>query len=90
MSGLKYNPSYQRAIATLAQEFYDYGLAEKHPNINWEDPWAELCSVKELVELCYKVEEKLNYELSWSQCCNAVAWAARREPKEWRHLLINE
>ena len=63
MSLHKYSPNYQQAIAHLSQEFYDYGLKEKFPSINWVDPWSELCSVPELVDLYRKVEKKVELRI---------------------------
>ena len=90
MTLLKYNPNYQRAIAHLAQEFYEFDLKDKYKDINWDDPWMNLNSIPELVERCYRVEDKLDYELSWNQCCNAVAWAVKIQPIEWSHLLMED
>lgn len=34
------------------------------------------------------VEETLDYELSFSQCCNAVNWVYKFNPDDWKWLII--
>ncbi len=50
--------------------------------------WDDLVAIKpEVQNLAYEVEEAINYELSFNQCCNAVNWVHRYSREQGKHLL---
>lgn len=50
--------------------------------------WDDLVEIKpDVQKLAYEVEEEINYELSFSQCCNAVNWVYKYSKELWEHLL---
>lgn len=90
--------AYKRAIACLAQRIIDSRKTQAIIYANWHETgklydkqfnlWETaqtLCP--ELTLMAKDVDAELNYELSYSQCCNAVKWACIYEPFEWSHLL---
>lgn len=75
------------AIAHLAEAFYQTGFFSKIETINWLDPWIEFCDEPSLKTTLKECKQQLNYEYSWNQCCNAIAWLYKYEPQQWRELL---
>lgn len=82
---------YKSAIARLAEKLNnsrilkDIDLAEV---VKSEWIWDDLVEIKpEVQKLAYEVEENINYELSFNQCCNAVNWVHKYSREQWEHLL---
>lgn len=85
-----YSTQYHQAIAYLAQAIYESGLLMRvcKFDLNWSDLWLSCKNrLPELQQVAYKIEDELDYELSYNQCCNAVAWVYKYNPSEWEHLV---
>lgn len=85
-----YSTQYLQAIAYIAQAIYESGLLMRisRYDLDWFDLWISVNKLlPELQQVAYKVEEELDYELSYNQCCNAVAWVYTYRPDEWEHLI---
>ena len=85
-----YDPSYMRAIAHLAQRLYESGLLQPINQDDLDQDWlwdSAISLAPQLQAIAYKVNENLDYELSFNQCCNAVSWVYRCDPDDWSCLL---
>ena len=85
-----YDPSYLRAIAHLAQHIYESGLLQPIELDELDQAWLWDSAVglaPQLQAIAYEVNDYLDYELSYNQCCNAVSWVYQRSPDDWGILL---
>jgi hypothetical protein len=85
-----YSAGYIKAIALLAQKIFESGiLAQVQPlEIDWLDPWDKLTErFAELTLIAQAVENELDYELSYNQCCNAINLIYHCNPEEWKKLI---
>lgn len=87
-----YSFEYKRAIATLAERLKDTDFIRNVdlPRLLSKNtfPWDTL--VKQFPQarkIARNVETELDYELSISQCCNALNWLDKCDAAEWRYLL---
>lgn len=86
-----YSKQYKSAIAHLAEKLNNSGILKgidlaELVKSGWL--WDDLVKIKpEVQNLAYEVEEAINYELSFNQCCNAVNWVHKYDKEQWKHLL---
>lgn len=83
------SPKYQEAIATFAYRILEAGCIPNRPIVAtdptlWDDAIAEYPVLKLMLQ---DIQEELDYELSCSQCNNAIAWAATKPLPEWIYLV---
>jgi hypothetical protein len=83
--------TYHRAIATLAKKLQTSKLLDKldlSEIVESEMLWdLVIARFPEAKSLAAEVERELNYELNYSQCCNAVGWLHKYKPAEWHKFL---
>ena len=87
-----YSFEYKRAIATLAQQLKNTAFINSIdlPRLLSDNtfPWDALVKqFPQAREISCKVQVELNYELSISQCDNALNWVDKCDPSEWQYLL---
>lgn len=87
-----YSNKYKKAVATLATALYEQRHLLKEINVSIGDPllWDKVNELTggQLSLILKKVEEKLNYELSFYQCCLAISLILQNyKPDNWKHLL---
>lgn len=81
---------YKQAIALLAQVIYESSVSTQldRSQLDWDSLWdSAVKKLPNLQKMACQVEESLDYELSYNQCCNAVSWVYQCDPSEWAHLL---
>lgn len=87
------SPDYLQAIACLAQRIYESGCLLKTSSKDLDSSWLWDSAVEALPELkdyLREVEETLNYQLSYMQCCSAIKWVYEYSPEVWAPLLDRE
>ena len=85
-----FSDAYLCAIATLAQRIYESGLLATISRLDLDNQWLWDSAVEKLpglVGISDRVQDELNYELSFNQCCNAIVWTYKYAPVDWQHLL---
>jgi len=89
--GEDHSKLYKSAIAHLAEKLNNSGILKdvdlaELVKSGWL--WDDLVKIKpEVQKLAYEVEETIDYELSFNQCCNAVNWVYKFDREQWKHLL---
>lgn len=86
-----YSIEYRRAIALLAQRMLDAkALMLIALDLRDQSLWdTAVAANPRLNDIAKQVEDDLDYELSFNQCCNAINWVFRYQPEDWAHLLEN-
>lgn len=90
-----YSFEYKRAIATLAERLKNSDFIQNVEIAqlleNGVFPWGALVEkFPQAQAIASAVEIELDYELSINQCCNALNWLDKCDPKEWQYLLTTK